>query len=216
MKIYDISVPISPSMPVWPGDPPVELLQVASISSGEAANVSRIDMGVHSGTHIDAPRHFIANGKTIGQIPLEKLIGKVLVMEIDNTEDVISEQVLESHPNNDLLKKASKVLFRTRNSALWQAHPSDFQQDYVGIDSSGAHYLKNLDLDLIGIDYLSIAPYQDTLMPHLILLAEEIVLLEGLDLSQVQDGFYDLYCLPLNIPDCEGAPARVILIDQNW
>lgn len=214
MKIYDISVPISSTMPVWPGDPPVVVQQVAAISSGESANVSRIVMGAHSGTHIDAPRHFIADGKTIGQIPLEKLIGKVLVMEIDHTEDVISDQVLESHPNNDLLKNASKVLFRTRNSALWQAHPTDFYKNYVGIDSSGAHYLKNLDLDLIGIDYLSIAPYQDTLMPHLILLAEEIVLLEGLDLSQAPSGIYDLYCLPLNIPDCEGAPARVVLISN--
>lgn len=214
MRIYDVSMPITPSMPVWPGDPPVEVQQVACISSGDPANVSRLDMSVHSGTHIDAPRHFIADGKTISQIPLEKLIGEVLVMQIDNSEDVITARVLESHPQIDLLSKASKAIFRTRNSAHLQAYPSGFNQDYVGIDSSGAHFLKKLNLGLIGIDYLSIAPYHDTVMPHLILLAEEIVLLEGLDLSQVPAGFYELFCLPLNIIDCEGSPARVVLISH--
>lgn len=215
MKIHDISIPITPSMPVWPGDPPVDLRQVSGISSGDSANVSRITMGVHCGTHIDAPKHFIDDGKTIDQIPWKKLIGKVLVIEIDSTENVISDRVLKMYPKRSLLESASKVLFRTRNSLLWAEYPHTFREDYVGIDTSGAAYLSQLNLDLIGIDYLSIAPYQETLQPHQILLTGETVLLEGLNLSNVEAGFYDLYCLPLNLPGCEGSPARAILVQQR-
>ena len=215
MKIYDISVPITPDMPVWPGDPAVDLQQVSAISSGESANVTHLFMSAHTGTHIDAPKHFIDNGKTIGQIPLEKLVGEVLVMQIDDSENVISDLVLQSHPGIDLLEDAQKVLFRTRNSKLWHQSPSEFRKDYVGIDASGAEFLANIGLDLIGIDYLSIAPYDETLTPHQILLAEDIVLLEGLDLSNVPTGIYELYCLPIHLPGCEGAPARVILVDRT-
>ena len=215
MKIFDISIPITPSMPVWPGDPPVDIQQIANITSGDSANVSWISMGVHCGTHIDAPKHFIDTGKTIDQIPLEKLIGEVLVMDIDSTENVISDRVLSQHPKRAFLETASKVIFRTRNSSLWAEYPYIFQEDYVGINTAGALYLSQFHLDLIGIDYLSIAPYQETLQPHQILLADDIVLLEGLNLSEVPGGVYDLYCLPLRIPGCEGSPARVVLVDQS-
>ena len=216
MKIYDISVPITPDMPVWPGDPAVDLQQVSAISSGDSANVTHLSMSAHTGTHIDAPKHFIDTGKTIGQIPLEKLVGEVLVMQIDHSIDVISKTVLQSHPNRSPLENAHKVLFRTRNSTLWHQSPSEFRMDYVGIDASGAEFLAGLGLDLIGIDYLSIAPYDETLTPHQILLAEDIVLLEGLDLSNVRAGIYELYCLPIHLPGCDGAPARVILVDRSY
>jgi arylformamidase len=214
MKIYDISVPITPDMPVWPGDPAVKLQQVSAISSGESANITHLSMSAHTGTHIDAPNHFLDNGKTIGQIPLEKLVGDVLVMQIDDSENLISELVLQSHPAIDQLKVARKVLFRTRNSSLWRISPNEFRKDYVGIDASGAEFLAGLGLDLIGIDYLSIAPFDDALIPHQTLLIKDIVLLEGLDLSHVAAGIFELYCLPLNLPGCEGAPARVILVDR--
>lgn len=214
MKIYDISVPITPDMPVWPGDPAVDLQQVSTISSGESANVTHLSMSAHTGTHIDAPKHFIDNGKTIGQIPMEKLVGEVLVMQIDHSIDVVSKTVLQSHPHRSLLEDARKVLFRTRNSTLWHQSPRNFRKDYVGIDASGAEFLAELGLDLIGIDYLSIAPFDEALAPHQILLAENIVLLEGLDLSNVPSGVYELYCLPIHLPGCEGAPARVILVDR--
>lgn len=212
MKIYDISLPISPVMPVWPGDPPVQLTQVSSISLGDSANVSRLTISVHCGTHIDAPKHFIDDGITIEQIPLEKLVGKVLVMEIDHSDNVISDVVLKQHPNHLMLEKAAKVIFRTRNSSLWNEFPNTFRKDYVGINAAGAVYLSQLHLDLIGIDYLSIAPYEETLQPHQILLTHKTVLLEGLNLSGVPGGVYDLYCLPLNLPGCEGSPARAILV----
>jgi arylformamidase len=215
MKIYDISLPITPDMPVWPGDSAVDLRQVSAISSGELTNITHISMSAHTGTHIDAPKHFIDTGKTIGQIPLEMLVGEVLVMQIDHSIDVISKMVLQSHPHRRLLENAHKVLFRTRNSTLWHNGPSVFRQDYVGINASGAEFLANIGLDLIGIDYLSIAPYDETQIPHQILLSEDIVLLEGLDLSNVPAGIYELYCLPIHLPGCEGAPARVILVEGS-
>ena len=212
MKIFDISLPINPRMAVWPGDPPVKLQQLSAIAHGANANVSQIEMSVHTGTHIDAPNHFIDSGKTIDELPLEKLIGQVLVMEIDHKVDIITESVLEKHPDGDLLKTAKKVLFKTRNSSLWKVHPTEFQSDYVGINKSGASYLAKMTLDLIGMDYLSVTSFTDTVEPHQILLAKGIIMLEGIDLSGVSGGLYQLYCLPLNIEGCDGAPARAILI----
>ncbi len=214
MKIYDISVPITTSMPVWPGDPSVDLVQVSSIAKGDSANVTRMAMGVHTGTHIDAPKHFIDSGNTVGKIPLQKLIGVALVVEISPETAVIDEAVLKAHPVIEQLKEVNKVLFKTRNSNLWGKIPARFNPDYVAIDTSGAQYLQQFNLDLIGIDYLSIAPYADTEKPHQILLSEECILLEGLNLLGVPGGIYELICLPLNIPGCEGAPARAILIEQ--
>lgn len=215
MKIYDISLPIQYNMPVWPGDPPVKLEALSSIEKGDHSNVTQIKMSVHTGTHIDAPHHFIRSGDTVDQIPLRKMIGEVFVISIDDEVDVISDRVLESHPDRHILDQATKILFRTRNSSIWYSHPETFQTDYVGIDASGAALLAKINLDLIGVDYLSIATYHETCEPHQILLSKEIVLLEGIDLFNIPTGFYDLFCLPLNIEGCEGAPARVILIDRS-
>jgi arylformamidase len=214
MKMYDISLPITPSMPVWPGDPPVQMERISNISDGENANVTFVHLCAHTGTHIDAPKHFIEIGKTIEEIPLEKLIGQALVLHIAEDVRVISSAVLEGHPQNAQLLKAKKVLFRTRNSALWSAFPSSFVEDYVGIDASGAAFLAELRLDLIGVDYLSVAPYKATYEPHHILLSQEIVLLEGINLSEVPQGIYQLFCLPLMLSGSDGAPARAILLDS--
>lgn len=215
MKIYDISLPISPTIPTWPGDPPLEIVSDSAISSGDEANITRMELSVHTGTHIDAPKHFIDTGITVDQIPLTKLIGEALVIDIDQEVDVITDQVLRSHPAIGSLNDIKKVLFRTRNSLRWCDSPAVFHEDYVGIDSSGARYLERFHLDLIGIDYLSIAPFDETLLPHQVLLSAGIVLLEGLDLSEVPGGVYELVCLPLNIIGVEGAPTRAILFDHN-
>ena len=213
MKIFDISLPISEDLPIWPGDPKVSLQQLSAIKNGASSNVSKVKMSVHTGTHIDAPRHFLDAGKTIDQILLEKLIGEVLVIALDDDVEVISKDILINHPQNLFLHHTQKVLFKTRNSSLWQTDATSFQADYVGIDTSGAGYLAAFDLDLIGVDYLSIAAFHDTTRPHQILLEKEIVLLEGINLSNVPAGTYTLYCLPLLIANCEGAPARAILIE---
>jgi len=116
MKIYDISLPITSTMPVWPGDPPVEMKKLSSLENGDYANVTQLQMSVHTGTHIDAPSHFIRDGITVDQIPLTKLVGETLVMVIEETERVISAKVLATHPLKKLLEQAAKVLFRTKNS----------------------------------------------------------------------------------------------------
>lgn len=214
MEIYDISTPIRNSMPIWPGDTPVELQQVSSINNGENTNVTQIQMSVHTGTHIDAPRHFINAGKSVDEIPLSKLVGSAFLMEIDQEVDLITAGILESHPHRDMLENHKKVLFKTRNSSEPIKNPNNFYEDYVGIDSSAASYLSQLKLDLVGMDYFSIASFEDLLQPHLILLKNEIVLLEGIQLEHIPEGIYRLYCLPLLIPGCDGAPARAILIKE--
>lgn len=215
MKIFDISMPIRPEMPVWPGDPPVILNRLSAINEGASANTSQIQMCVHTGTHIDAPKHFLDNGKTIDQIPMEKLIGEVVVFHIEDQADVISAAVLQKHPDSKLLSSTQKILFKTRNSLRLHTHPTAFHQDYVGIDTSGAEFLSQFDLDLIGVDYYSVAKFNDTRVPHQIFLRQEIVLLEGIDLTDVPGGRYRIICLPLNIAGCEGAPARVILTSEG-
>jgi len=211
MKIFDISVPITTEMPIWPGDPKVETTQISAIANGDIANISTVFMGVHTGTHIDAPKHFIDSGITVEEIPMNKLVGEALVIQIDQNVKVITENVLKTIPAINILEKTKKVLFHTRNSTFWKKYPNQFRQDYVGIDTSGARFLQQFQLDLIGIDYLSIASYEDTELPHQIFLCAGIVLLEGLDLSEVPAGIYQLYCLPLKMSVCEGAPARAIL-----
>ncbi|QRN83803.1 cyclase family protein [Chloroflexota bacterium] len=213
-RIYDISLPITPEMAVWPGDPEVTLRRVNSLDKGDSSNVTQLRMSVHTGTHIDAPLHFLKDGKSIGEISLQKLIGKALVMEMGELVDVITQSVLEQHPQIELLKTISKVLLKTRNSAHLDSWGRAFHEDYVALDSSGAGYLAQFDLNLIGVDYLSVAAYHDTHIPHKLLLEREIVLLEGITLAQVTAGIYDLYCLPMNLEECEGAPARAILISE--
>jgi len=210
--IYDISIPVSENTPVWPGDPKVTVRQLSRIKDGNSSNVSQIRMSVHTGTHIDAPKHFIDTGKTVDQIPLNKLTGETLVMSIPEEVDTISKEVIETHPQRELLNHTKKVLFRTKNSSLWHSQSPTFQKNYVGIDPSGAVLLAGLRMDLVGVDYLSIAPYSETAKPHLLLLEKEIVLLEGINLFGIPEGLYTLYCLPLLLSSCEGSPTRAILI----
>lgn len=214
MKIIDISIPITPDLPVWPGDPHVKMRSIGAIADGDEANVTEIHMCVHTGTHIDAPKHYYDDGKSIDQIPMNKIIGKALVVEIDPMINTITDTTLKNHSQWDAIVNARKVLFKTRNSNLWAQNNQTFHQDFVGIDRSGAEILAGIDLDLVGLDFLSIAPFNDSLRPHQLLLSRGVVLLEGVNLMHVQPGVYELFCLPLNIVGCEGSPARAILIAQ--
>jgi len=215
MKIYDITLPISPDMAVWPGDPSVKIQQLSSIENGEEANVSQIRMSVHTGTHIDAPKHFLQEAGSIDKLPLEKLMGEALVLRIDDKVDVIDEKTLKNHPNVDDLVNCKKVLFKTRNSQYWDENKTRFNENYVGLNTSAAAFLAELNLDLIGVDYLSIAAYADSEAPHKILLGKGIILLEGINLQSVPPGIYHLICLPLPIVDSDGSPARAILTKRD-
>lgn len=209
MKIYDISVEINPDLPVWPGDPKVNITRSKSMEAGDHANVSQIEFGLHTGTHMDAPFHFLAQGATLDQIALDRLIGLVTVLEVPEDMSVLSGDVLARLPA-DLITE--RILFKTRNSTYWSDSPHHFHKDFVGIDQSGADFLVERGVRLVGIDYLSIAPFRQSQATHEVLLGAGVVILEGLDLSGVSQGEYQLFCLPLKIGGVEGAPIRAILI----
>jgi arylformamidase len=209
MKIFDISLSISPHLPVWPGDPPIMLEQVESMDQGADANVSHISAGVHIGTHVDAPHHFLNDGRTVDELPLDVLIGPCYVTQLPDGIKAITVEVLEgaSLPTN-----ATRILFGTSNSRLWSRGEMEFQKDFVAVEEDSANWLVERGIQLVGVDYLSVAPYGNSVPTHRILLQAGVVVVEGLDLSTLPRGFYDLYCLPLKLLDTEGAPARAILV----
>lgn len=211
MKIYDISLTISPDLPVWPGDPPVELEQIESMDEGAHANVSRLNVGVHVGTHVDAPHHFLNDGRTIEQLPLDVLTGPCFVAQLPDGVEAITAEVLDGI---SLPSDVTRILFGTRNSKLWSGGRTDFREDFVAVIEDGAKWLVERGVQLVGVDYLSVAPYSDSVPTHTILLQAGIVVIEGLDLSAVPRGFYDLYCLPLKLLGSDGAPARTVLIQK--
>jgi arylformamidase len=209
VEILDISVPIHPAMHVWPGDPPVAIERVSSMADGAHDNVSRVDFGVHAGTHVDAPVHFIADGVGVDRVPLDALIGPALVVDATHLDRHLDAAVLDAlgiPPGTD------RVLFKTTNSELWAS--AGFETDFVGVTEDGARWLVERGVRLVGIDYLSIAPYGDSVPTHRVLLGAGVTILEGTDLRGVEPGAYDLLCAPLRIVDADGAPARAFLVRQ--
>ena len=204
-RIYDITVPLSPSLAVYPGDPSVDIAPVAQLAKGDVTNTSHIALCAHSGTHLDAPRHFFADGDSIEMLDLDTLIGPVRVLTVTGQHHIAADMLQKLD-----LGTAPRVLFKTSNSRLW-AQP-DFQTDYIALTASAARYLVAQGIKLVGIDYLSVDAYEDSGFPvHRILLGAKVLILEGLDLRLVPDGDYELMALPLNIQGGDGAPARVIL-----
>lgn len=208
MHTYDISVTISPDLPTWPGDPSVILERVEKMEAGADSNVTRMAMSAHTGTHIDAPYHFILDGICVDQVPVDVLTGRAYVLHLPDV-DLITAAVLEAA---SLPPRTRRVLFRTRNSDCWVRRESDFRTDYVALSADGADYLVNRGVKLVGVDYLSIAPFDKVIPTHKILLEAGIIIVEGLDLSQISQGRYTFYCLPLKLAGADGAPARAILI----
>lgn len=211
MRIYDISLTLSPDLPTWPGDSPVVIGRVAKMEEGANANVSRMDMGVHTGTHVDAPFHFLTGGKTSEHLPLDLLIGPVYVLNLPDVVDRITAPVLRQA---GIPPGALRLLIKTRNSQYWASGDSSFHTGFVGIGADGAGFLVDLGIKLIGVDYLSVAPYKQSRPTHEVLLKAGVVIVEGLNLSEVTQGLYTLYCLPLKLAGCDGAPARAILISD--
>jgi arylformamidase len=208
MRIYDISLLISPNMPIWPGDPNIVLERVAKMEEGSHSNVSRLNLGVHTGTHVDAPYHFLGKGKTVEHLSLNHLTGRVYVIYLPDVQ-LITAEVLE---RAEIPPRTRRILFKTRNSEIWARHEMEFQKNFVAISPDGADYLVNRGLKLVGVDYLSVAPFGQSVPTHQTLLGAGVVVVEGLDLSQVPPGRYTLYCLPLKLAGSDGAPARAILI----
>ena len=210
MQIHDISLPISESLVVWPGDPPVRITQPLHLDRGDEATVSHLDMGAHTGTHVDAPAHFVPGGSGIDALDLNALVGPALVVHALEA-DALSAEVLAMLP---IPCGTERVLFRTRNSELWARGERAFQEGFVAITEDGACWLIERGVRLVGVDYLSVAPFDDVTPTHRALLQAGIVPLEGLNLSGIEPGVYQLVCLPLKIVGSDGAPARTILIEQ--
>jgi arylformamidase len=212
MHIYDISVAITPgATPVYPGDPGIEFVEWAALARGDAANVTFLRFGAHTATHVDAPAHFIAGAAQVLDMPLEVLLGPAHVVEVGADVHAIDAAHIAAH----VPAGATRVLFKTRNSAFWaQASPQEFRTDFTYLTTDGARALVERRVQLVGIDYLSVERFQsDNFDTHTTLLARGVVIIEGLDLRAVPTGRYELICLPLKLAGTlgDGAPARAVL-----
>ncbi len=208
MKIYDITVPISDATPIYKGDPGVEITSFKAMSDDSSANVSRISLGVHTATHVDAPNHFIDGSLRVHEMDPYKLIGPCRVVEI--ALDVIA---IEPEHIGDI-NGVNRVLFKTRNSAFWSEPEKGFRTDFTHITPATATMLAENGVVLVGIDYLSIEKSGSSGHPvHVTLLEREIVVLEGLDLREITAGDYEIICAPLKYDGAngDGAPARTFL-----
>ena len=199
MEIIDISVPIQTGMVTYPGDPQVRLERVTSIAEGESANISKLDLGVHSGTHVDAPVHFIEGAAGVDRLPLEVLNGLCLVVGAAR----LDESAVAAVPDG-----VERVLFKTPNSELWAQ--DSFPDEFERLDGAAARAIVEHGVRLVGVDYLSVGDEE----AHHVLLRAGVVPVEGLDLRGVEPGAYELHCLPLRLVGSDGAPARTILIKR--
>ena len=202
MKLFDITIPIREGMVTWAGDPEVRLERVRALEAGELCNISRLDFGVHTGTHVDAPIHFIDGAGGVDALPLEAMIGRADVVDATRA-DVLDRATLAGLA---IPAGSERLLFKTPSGSLWARE--DFVPDFVELTGDGAEYLVARHVKLVGIDYLSVGD-EDA---HRALLGAGVVALEGLDLREIEPGRYQLVCLPLRIAGSDGAPARAILI----
>ncbi len=205
-KWIDVTLPIRPGMVVWPGDPKVTVRPLKEIAKGGSSNVSRLAFSAHTGTHMDAPRHFFINGRPLDELPLEAVIGPARVIAIRDPESIKVEELRRSR-----IRRGERILFKTRGAAA-RLQRANFDPNYVYITQEAARYLAARGVRTVGIDYLSVGGYKrDSAETHRELLGAGIWIIEGLDLSRVPPGRYDLICLPLRIAGADGAPARAVL-----
>jgi len=210
MRTYDISLTIANDFPVWPGDPKVELSRISKMEDGAPCNITYLSMTAHVGTHVDAPYHFLGSeALTVEDLPLNLLTGRAYVLHLPDEVTHITAAILQQA---DIPPRTRRLLFRTRNSRYWKNGQNSFQEDFVALSRDAAEYIVEHGVRLVGIDYLSIAPFDAAIPTHEVLLKAGVVVVEGLNLSEVSQGRYTLYCLPLKIAGSDGAPARAILV----
>ena len=204
-KLLDVSVPLAAGLPAFPGNPEFELQPIKRIADGGSSNVSRLVLGTHTGTHVDAPKHFIDDGAGVDGLPLNILIGRARVVEITHRGGIGAKDFEAAGLREDL-----RILLKTPNSALWNS--TTFHEDYAHVTEDGARYLVEQGVKLVGIDYLSIEQFRRPGAPaHKMLLSNGVIIIEGLNLTEADPGMYEMYCLPLPIAGGDGAPARVVL-----
>lgn len=203
-EYFDISPTLGPDTPAWPTDPPVVFTHCKSVEAGNSSNVTGLEMCSHAGSHIDAPRHLFSAGLSVDLLPAELLIGPAVVIETE-AENIDADFLISAWPNTEVIR----LLFKTTNSLLWS---SPFRSGFVGLTADAADYIVERGVRLVGIDYLSIEAEHGVGAPvHRKLLENQVCIVESLDLSEVDPGFYELICLPLKLDGLDGAPARVVL-----
>jgi arylformamidase len=205
MKLIDVSVPLDAHLPTYPNNTPFTLDPIKRLARGDSSNVSSLRMSAHTGTHVDAPRHFFDDGPGTEALPLEMLLGRARVIEMRTRKGIAAEDLAAIDLSEDL-----RVLIKTVNSRFWGS--ADFHTDYVGMTESGAKHLVDQGIKVVGVDYLSVEEFRKPGAPaHRTLLGAGTIVIEGLNLSDVEPGIYDMYCLPLRLVGSDGAPARVVL-----
>ncbi len=204
-RFYDISMTIENGMLSWPSDGPVSIEKIRSMDNGERLNLSRLDMSAHTGTHVDAPVHFIQEGSGIDSVPLDILIGPAAVVHLPGVREIGDGELKAAGIPPD----TKRLLLKTENGKL--LGQKQFQKDYSFFTLEGAQYIIDSGVRLVAIDYLSIAAYGSGEAVHQALLGEGIVIIEGVDLREISAGPYNMIALPLKIGGCDGAPARVVL-----
>lgn len=208
MNLIDITLTLSEKLPTWPGDPTIKLNKISRIQDGADANVTAMSMAVHAGTHVDAPHHFIDDGSSTEDIPLDLMVGPATVIDLPG-RGTITRKDLEQAA---IPAYSTRLLLKTPNSKYWEERDYQFKKDFIALGADAAEYLVERGTTLVGVDYLSVAPFDDPVPTHQTLLKAGILIIESLNLSQVDAGDYSLLCLPLKIAGSDGAPARVLLM----
>ena len=210
MPIYDLSVPLSSTLPTYPGDPGIKIQEWSKLANGDGANVSALSFGAHTGTHVDAPAHFIEGTRKVESLALDVLIGEADVVEVPEEKRVIDEPFVAAN----CPQGTTRILFKTRNSVFWTKDFSEFRTDFTYLDLRAAQVLVERGVKLVGIDYLSVEKFGSKEHEvHRALLSHEVIIVEGLNLTGVPAGKYELICLPLRLRSNlgDGAPARAVL-----
>jgi len=207
MHIFDITLPVSAALVVWPGDPAVQIEKISDVDKGDSLSLTQMTLRAHVGTHLDAPCHFIKGGSGVEALDLNLLVGTAYVAESLKT-DAITASVLD-----DLAIPANtqRLLLHTRNSDHWTRLNDPFDENYVAISPDGAQWIVDHGIKLVGIDYVSVGSFQDAAPTHYILLGAGVIAVEGLNLAGIIAGEYQLYCLPMKLVGADGAPVRAIL-----
>jgi arylformamidase len=210
-RIWDVSMPVRTGGLVYPNNPPISITPVQSIAAGNTANVSRIDLGSHTGTHVDAPLHFMDGGAGVDELPLDVLIGPARLIAFGDDVLAVGEAELRRHD----LQGVTRLLIRTRNSAWLASGSTEFHPDFTHVAPDGAEYLVSLGVRLVGVDYLSVeqfhSPHHKT---HKTLLENSVVIVEGMMLGDPPPGNYELICLPMLLAGLDGAPSRAVLLER--
>ena len=205
-RLVDVSVLLAPGLATYPGNPEYELTPVRRIADGDSSNSSRLVMGTHTGTHVDAPKHFFDDKPGVDALPLELLVGRARVIDLPHRGGITERHLADAGLREDI-----RVLLRTPNSALWNSHDG-FHTDYTYVTEEAARFLVEQGVKVVGVDYLSVEQFKKPGAPaHHALLGAGVIIIEGLNLSEVEAGQYEMYCLPLRLAGADGAPARVVL-----